>query len=97
VARRYVDILTSDNWRTSRRARSHAGMVMGCYIEQEGDRFIGVWGIPGTLGFTVRCATLSEALAWANRSPQPFVTLEIDAAGARSTVVDPARPEGQTR
>ena len=75
--REHVDRITKENWRTASTPRCHAGMWMGAYIHEDEEGLLGVWGKPGTWGFTVRCNSLEDALAWVNREPQPFAVLEV--------------------
>jgi hypothetical protein len=76
-SRESVDPITEENWQTAITPRCHAGMWMGAYLDRDEDGFFGVWGKPGTWGFTVRCESLAAALAWVNRDPQPFSTIEF--------------------
>ena len=75
--RENVDRITEGNWQTAITSRCQAGMWMGAYIGRDAEGFFGVWGKPGTWGYSVRCDSLNEALAWVNRDPQPFAVVEI--------------------
>lgn len=61
--RESVRVLTTENWRTARRARRSAGLYASCWIEERPD------GRYRTYFYTARqdWETLGEALAHANR------------------------------
>lgn len=82
--RERVDRVTEENWQAATKVRRHAGIWSCAYVDRDEDGFFGVWGSPGQFGFTVRCASLEEALAWVTCEPQPFITIEVvlpDAVG----------------
>jgi hypothetical protein len=62
-----VRLLTTENWRTARRARRSAGIIMGVWIEELPDgRLRSHYGGRG-YGEVREWATVEEALWYANR------------------------------
>jgi hypothetical protein len=64
--RQGVQVLTTENWRTARRARRSAGVIIGVWIEELPDgRFRSHFGGRG-YGEVRDWATVEEALRYAN-------------------------------
>jgi hypothetical protein len=69
-----VQRITSENWQTTDNRVAGPGLLMGAYVDHDDDGFLGVWGKPGTWGYSVRCDSLEEILAWAKRERQPVAS-----------------------
>jgi hypothetical protein len=90
-----VEPLTEENWPSSSRVRSAAGIWMHVRIEPApGGRYRTIWGGPPKFGSDIVHDTLDQALAYANRRPGKAMTATLSLAGDGSGPWDdPDAPE----